>query len=102
MTSIATALPAARASRCVPPAPGMIPRPVSGCFVRIQFVKPRHELLHQLVGERIQLLRAVEQDDRDCVVPLDQNQGVAHFFRNFSIAAFGSSVAIERASQSRA
>ena len=29
--SIASAFPTARASRCVPPAPGMMPSPVSGC-----------------------------------------------------------------------
>ena len=45
--------------------------------------------------------RPVEQDDRDRAVALDLDQ--AHFFsRNFLIAAFGSSVAIESASQSRA
>ncbi len=60
-----------------------------------------HELVHQLVGERVQRLGPVEQDDRDRAVALDLDQ--AHFFsRNFSIAAFGSSVAIESASQSRA
>ena len=59
------------------------------------------ELVHQLVGERVQRLGPVEQDDRDCAVALDLDQ--AHFFsRNFSIAAFGSSVAIDNASQSRA
>ena len=31
MTSIASDLPTARVSRCVPPAPGMTPTPVSGC-----------------------------------------------------------------------
>ena len=60
------------------------------------------ELLHQVVGERVELLRPVELNDGDGLVALDQNERFAHFFRNFSIAAFGSSVAIESASQSRA
>ena len=70
-------------------------------LVAVELRERLHELVHQLVGERVQRLGPVEQDDRDRAVALDLDQ--AHFFsRNFSIAAFGSSVAIERASQSRA
>ena len=69
--------------------------------VAVELLERRDELVHQLVGERVQLLRPVEQDDRDGALALDLDE--AHFFsRNFSIAAFGSSVAIESASQSRA
>ena len=70
-------------------------------LVAVELSERRDELVHQLVGERVQRLGPVEQDDRDCAVALDLDQ--AHFFsRNFSIAAFGSSVAIDSASQSRA
>ena len=61
------------------------------------------ELLHQLVRERVQCIRTVQQDDRDRAVPLDEHE-LAHLFLSTKrlIAAFGSSVAIESASQSRA
>ena len=183
MTSIAFALPTARVRRCVPPAPGMIPRPVSGwpncavseATIRSQAIasslppprqKPEtaatsgradapdrvpavdaarlvhlhrarlghladvraggegalgaaeddaadllvvvqrgesvHELAHDLVVERVQRLGPVEQDDRDRRLALDEDDAHSPRSRNFSTAAFGSSVAIESASQSRA
>ena len=61
------------------------------------------ELVHQLVRKCVQLLRPVQQDDRDRRLALDQDELLGHFFsRNPLIAAFGSSVAIDSASQSRA
>ena len=38
------------------------------------FLEPLDELLHQVVGERVELFRAVELDDGDRLVALDQNQ----------------------------
>jgi hypothetical protein len=94
----------------VPPAPGMIPRPVSGwpnCADSEATIRSHASASsqppprQQLVGERVQLLGPVEQDDRDRAVALGLDQ--AHFFsRKRSIAFRGSSVAIESASQSRA
>src|SRR5205807_2172164 len=41
--------------------------------VPVQLLERRHELLHQLVGERVQLLRPVEEDDRDRAVAPDDH-----------------------------
>src|SRR4029077_2271690 len=61
-------------------------------LVAVELAERDHELVHQLVRKGVQRFGAVEQDDRDRAVALDLDQ--AHFFsRNFSIAAFGSSVA---------
>ena len=70
--------------------------------VAVELGERRDELVHQLVRERVQLLRPVEQHDRDLPVALDRDETHFFFSRKFSIAAFGSSVAIDRASQSRA
>ena len=71
--------------------------------VGVQLLQRPDELVHQLVRERVQLLRPVQQHDRDRRLALDQDERVGHFFsRNPLIAAFGSSVAIDSASQSRA
>src|SRR4029077_10389312 len=70
-------------------------------LVAVELRERLHELVHQPVGEGVQRFGPLEQDDGNGAVALDLDQ--AHFFsRNFSIAAFGSSVALERASQSRA
>ncbi len=71
-------------------------RPVS-----VELLERRHELVHQLVRERVQRVGPVEQDDGDRAVALDLDE--AHLrSRKRSIAFRGSSVAIESASQSRA
>src|SRR5205807_3576777 len=66
--------------------------------VPVQLLERRHELLHQLVGERVQLLRPVEEDDRDRAVAPDDHLR----FRNALTASCASSPSIESASQSRA
>ena len=42
--------------------------------VAVELLEPLDELLHQLVGERVQLLRPVELDDGDGLVALDQDE----------------------------
>ena len=70
--------------------------------VPVQLTERRDELLHQLVRERVERVGPVQPDDRNRSVPLGEDE-VAHFLsRKRLIAAFGSSVAIESASQSRA
>ena len=75
-------------------------------LVAVQLLEPCDELLHERLRERVQLLGPVQPDDRDRVVLLDDDECVlgAHlsFDTNFRTAAWGSSVAIESASQSRA
>ena len=147
---MAVALPTACVSRCVPPAPGLMPSPVSGwpnfavsdattrsqataaeaeprdgrderrpelanrvpaldpplvvevdrrrlgelpdvraggkCAFRprkddaanavlaVELLEPLDELRHEVVGERVELLRPVELDDGDGLVTLDQNE----------------------------
>ncbi len=69
-------------------------------IVVVEVLERPDELSHELVRQRVQLFRAVQPDNGHWLVPLDEN---SHFFsRNFLIASCGSSVAIERASQSRA
>ena len=43
-------------------------------LVAVELLEPRDQLLHQRLGERVQLLGPVERDDRDRVVALDENQ----------------------------
>src|SRR5918996_4160185 len=70
-------------------------------LVLVELRQHTRELVHHLVVERIHDVGPVEQDDRDRLLALDEDQ--AHFFsRNLRTAARGSSVAMERASQSRA
>ena len=57
---------------------------------------------HELVVQGVERLRAVEEDDRDRLLALDEDGAHSPRSRNLSTAAFGSSVAIESASQSRA
>ena len=42
-------------------------------LVSVELGQHRDKLVHQLVRERIQRLRPVEQDDRDRVVALEEN-----------------------------
>ena len=73
-------------------------------FVVVELLEHARELLHQLVRERIQRVRPVEEDDCDRLLALQEDE-ITHFFffsRKRLIAAFGSSVAMESASQSRA
>jgi hypothetical protein len=43
--------------------------------VAVELLQLRDELFHQLVGERVQRLGAVQLDDRNRSVPLDENHG---------------------------
>src|SRR5207244_11864116 len=67
--------------------------------VLVELDERRDDRVHQLVRERVQLLRPVHQDDPDGAVSLD---GYERLFRNASIAPFASSFSIDSASQSRA
>ena len=72
-------------------------------LVVVEVLERPDELAHQLVRERVQLLGPVEADDRDRLIALDRGRrSLSLPSRNFLIASCGSSVAIERASQSRA
>src|SRR5207248_662420 len=64
-----------------------------------ELLESRDQRVHQLVRERIQLLRPVHQHDADRAVALDDYERLC---RNAWIASFASSFTIERASQSRA
>ena len=67
--------------------------------VRVQPVQHVDELLHQLARQGVQLLRPVEEHDRDpCVIALYEDER----FRNAFTASCASSPSIESASQSRA
>ena len=57
------------------------------------------ELGHQLVGQGVELLRPVQQHDRDRVVALYEDERIS---RNAFTASCASSPSIERESQSRA
>ena len=67
-------------------------------LVRVQLLQRRHELLHQSARQSIQLLRPIQQDDRDRVVALYEDERL----RNDFTASCASSPSIESASQSRA
>ena len=67
-------------------------------LVLVELLQSRDELLHQFARQGIQLLRAVEQHDRDRVGALYEDER----FRNAFTASCASSPSIERASQSRA
>ena len=43
-------------------------------LVRVELLESLDELAHQLVGERVQLLRPVQRDDRDRAVALDEDE----------------------------
>jgi hypothetical protein len=61
-------------------------------------MQSRHERFHQLARQRVQLLRPVEQDDRNLVRALYEDER----FRNAFTASCASSPSIDSASQSRA
>ena len=42
-------------------------------LVPVELLQRAHELVHQLVGERVQPVGTVEQDDRDRLVALDED-----------------------------
>ena len=64
----------------------------------VQLLQSCDQFLHQRARQRVQLLRAVEQHDRDRVGPLYEDER----FRNAFTASWASSPSIESASQSRA
>src|SRR5262249_37986770 len=66
--------------------------------VAVQPLQLGHELAHQLVRQGVELLRAVQQDDRNRVVALYEDER----FRNAFTASCASSPSIDNASQSRA
>src|SRR3954462_13196447 len=67
--------------------------------VGVQPAQRVDELFHQLARQRVQLLRPVEEHDRDpCVIALYEDER----FRNAFTASCASSPSIESASQSRA
>ena len=67
-------------------------------LVLVELLQSYDELLHQRTGERIQLLRTVEQHDRDRGGPLYEDERL----RNAFTASWASSPSMDSASQSRA
>ena len=67
-------------------------------LVLVELLQSYDELLHQRTGERIELLRTVEQHDRDRSGTLYEDER----FRNAFTASWASSPSIDSASQSRA
>ena len=67
-------------------------------FVAIEALQLHDELVHQLVRQRVELLRPVEEHDGDRLLAFDYDER----FRNAFTASCASSPSIDRASQSRA
>ena len=68
----------------------------------VQLRQPRDELVHQLVRKRVQRVGAVEQDDGDRALALDEDE-LTHFLsRKRRTAPCVSSLSIESDNQSRA
>ena len=52
--------------------------------VAVELAEGAHERVHELERERVQLLRAVEQDDPDAAVALDEDDRLLHVYAEFT------------------